>query len=305
MQAFRVQGHATPVFPPESNMEEEFAMEIDRDALLESLGGPAAARDLSSEAKADAIEDFLTLQLRKAGASLGGDGNGDGPKRYPTVAEVESRVNTKPFRNGAGFLFASNTGNVPKLAPIPVAPTIVDFFNLRFGADTTRNHCLQSAALAMKSGMTEEVILACLLHDTAAELMRTDHGWWGGQLYEPYVSERVAFAIRYHQALRFYPDKDYGYEYPELYRYLFGDDYVPAPHVEAAYKMVRNHKWYEDTRLVTTNDLYSFDPRAKVSIEPFLDIIGRRFKHPKEGLGNDNSPAAHMWRSLARPDSPL
>ena len=271
-------------------------MQIDREALMDSLGGAAAVRDLDHEARADAFEDFLTLQLKKVGADSG---------HYPTVAEMEERVSTKPFRNGAGFLFASNAGNVQKLPPMPAAPTIVDFFNLRFGADTTRNHCLQSAALAMKNGMSEEVILACLLHDTAAELVRTDHGWWGGQLYEPYVPEKVAFAIRYHQALRFYPDNEYGYEYPELYRYLFGIDYVPAPHVEAAWKMLKNHKWYPEARLVTTNDLYSFDPKAKVSIEPFLDILGRHFKQPKEGLGNDNSPVAHMWRSLARPDSPL
>jgi hypothetical protein len=90
-----------------------------------------------------------------------------------------------------------------------------------------------------------------------------------------------------------------------LYKYLFGEDYVPAPHVEAAWKMLRNHKWYMEPRLVTLNDLYSFDPHALVTIEPFLDILGRHFKQPKEGLGNDNSPVAHMWRALARPDSPL
>jgi hypothetical protein len=56
---------------------------------------------------------------------------------------------------------------------------------------------------------------------------------------------------------------------------------------------------------VTVNDLYAFDPNAKVSIEPFQDIIGRHFKQPKEGLGYDNSPSAHMWRTLARPDNPL
>lgn len=271
-------------------------MEIDRELFLEGLGGAEAVRDLDEEAKADAIEDFLSLQLKAVGADMG---------RYPTVAEVEQRIETKPFRNGAGFLFASNAGNVKILPEMPPAPTLVDFFNLRFGANTTRNHCLQSAALAMKNGLSEEVILACLLHDTAAELMRTDHGWWGGQLYEPYVPEKVAFAIRYHQTLRFYPDKEFGYEYPELYRYLFGEDYVPAPHVQAAWNMLRNHKWYMEPRLVTLNDLYSFDPNAKVSIEPFLDIIGRHFRQPREGLGNDNSPVAHMWRSLARPDSPL
>ena len=69
--------------------------------------------------------------------------------------------------------------------------------------------------------------------------------------------------------------------------------------------MVRNHKWYMEPRLVTVNDLYAFDPNAKVSLEPFTDIIGRHFKQPKEGLGNDNSPSAHMWRTIANPDAPL
>jgi hypothetical protein len=69
--------------------------------------------------------------------------------------------------------------------------------------------------------------------------------------------------------------------------------------------MLRDHKWYMEPRLVTLNDLYSFNPHAQVSIEPFEDIIGRNFKQPKEGLGNDDSAVAHMWRAIARPDSPL
>ena len=60
-----------------------------------------------------------------------------------------------------------------------------------------------------------------------------------------------------------------------------------------------------EPRLVTVNDLYAFDPNAVVSIDPFIDIIGRHFKQPKEGLGNDNSPVAHMWRTMANPDQPL
>ena len=230
-------------------------MEIDKRLFLEDLGGADAVRRLDPEARADAVEDFLAKQLKTIGIPADG--------HYPTVAEVEQRIETRPFRQGSGFLFVSNSSNVKRLAPMPANPTLADFFNLRFGVNTTRNHCLQSAALAMKNGLAEEVILACLLHDTGAELMRSDHGWWGAQLYEPYVPEKVAFAIRYHQTLRFYPDKETGYEYPELYRYLFGEDYVPAPHVEAAYKMLRNHKWYMLPRLVTLNDLYSFDPTRR------------------------------------------
>ena len=164
---------------------------------------------------------------------------------------------------------------------------------------------LQSATRALKTGMSEEVILACLLHDVVQALIKVDHGWWGAQLFEPYIPEKSTFAIRYHQALRFYPDSDAGYEYPDQYLRIFGHDYTPPEHIEATYKMVRNHKWYMEPRLVTVNDLYAFDPNAKVSLDPFTDIIGRHFKQPKEGLGNDNSPSAHMWRTIANPDAPL
>ena len=41
-------------------------------------------------------------------------------------------------------------------------------------------------------------------------------------------------------------------------------------------------------RLICVNDIYSFDPNAKVNLDDFVDIIGRNFKQPKEGLGFDN-----------------
>ncbi len=271
-------------------------MEIDRRLFITSLGGAAAVSLMSSEAKADALESFM-LQKLADGSATGGK------KKFPTAAEVEAQIVTRPYRRGAGNLFVSTRGNVKMLPPMPAKPTLVDYFNLRFGA--TRNHVLQSANLAMKHGMSEEVILACLLHDTVQELIKTDHGWWGAQIYEPYVPEKVAFAIRYHQALRFYADTEAGYEYPDLYRNMFGEDYKPEPYIEATYQMVRKHKWYMEPRLVTVNDLYAFDPNSVVTLDPFIDIIGRHFKQPKEGLGYDNNPVAHMWRSIARPDAPL
>ena len=273
-------------------------MELDRKALLDSLGGDAGIAEMSSEAKADALEHHLMHQLNddveRAAAGL---------TNYPTAAEVEAQIETRPFRRGVGNLFVSSSGNVKKLPPMPAKPTLADFFRLRF--QDTANHVLQSANLAMKNGMSEEIVLACLLHDTAHALIKVDHGWWGAQLYEPYVSEKVAFAIRHHQTLRFYEDKANGYEYPNLYRYLFGEDYRPEPYIEANYKFVLNHKWYLEARLVTVNDLYAFQPGVNPKLEQFSDIIGRHFKQPAEGLGFDNSPVAHMWRSIAMPDRPL
>jgi hypothetical protein len=278
-------------------------MEIDKKTFIDSLGGPEAAKRLDSEARADALESHMMAKLNQA-KSAQPEAAQNESKKYPSVAEVEAAIETRKYREGVGFMYVPRNGeNVRRLVSMPANPTLYDFFKLRF-MDTS-NHVLQSANLAMKNGMSEEIILACLLHDVVQEIIRTDHGWWGAQLFEPYVPEKVSFAIRYHQTLRYYPDPSVGYEYPDLYRQLFGADYVPPPYIEATYRMVRKHPWYMDARLVTVNDLYAFDPNAVVSIEPFRDIIGRHFKQPKEGLGNDGSPVAHMWRTIARPDQPL
>jgi len=254
---------------------------------------------MSAEAKAEALESYMMQQLNQQPSAAAQ------PKKFPKAADIEAQIETRGYRRGVGNLFLNTqaNGKVKKLQPMPAKPTFLDFFKLRM--DQTGNHVLQSANRAKKTGMTEEIILACLLHDTVHALIKTDHGYWGSQLYAPYVSEKVAFAVRYHQALRFYEDKEAGYEYPDLYRNMFGEDYVPLPHIQADYKMLKNHKWYMEPRMVTVNDLYAFEPGVVVNIEPFIDIIGRNFKNPKEGLGNDGSPVAHMWRAIAMPDNPL
>jgi hypothetical protein len=278
-------------------------MDINRETFLKTLGGAEAVNRMDSEERADALEHHMLSELNSA-LDRKQAGSPKETEKYPTAAEVEAQIETRKFRQCAGFLVVPRSGeNVKKLPPMPARPTLLDFFKLRF-MDTS-NHVLQSANLAMKNGLSEEIILACLLHDVVQEIIRTDHGWWGAQLFEPYVPEKVIFAIRYHQALRYYPDPAVGYEYPDLYRQLFGSDYVPPPYIEATYQMVRKHKWYMEPRLVTVNDLYAFDPNVVVTIDPFIDIIGRHFKQPKEGLGNDTSGVAHMWRTIARPDQPL
>lgn len=269
-------------------------MEIDRRAFLASLGGVAVVEAMDAEAKAEALEHYLSDRLDLA---LAGESSAEQVVPAPPEASV---------RRGAGSLFTprgpENDRKMPVLAPMPEKPTLVDFFNLRFAP---ANHVLQSATRALKTGMSEEVVLACLMHDVVQNLIKVDHGWWGAQMIEPYVSEKVSWAIRYHQALRFYPDTSVGYEYPELYVRMYGKDYVPPAYIKAAYDFARKHKWYMEARLITVNDLYAFDPNAKVSLDPFIDIIGRHFKQPKEGLGFDGSPTAHMWRTMMYPDNPL
>jgi len=190
-------------------------------------------------------------------------------------------------------------GDDPRLPKMPERPTLFDFFKYRFGPST---HLLQSARLAMKRGENEKIVLACLLHDIAnIGFIRGDHGYWGAQLVEPYGDPEVSWAIRHHQALRFFADESVGYEYPKAYVKLFGPDYKPEPYIQAAYREARKHKWYMTSRLITVNDLYAFDPAVRVNLEEFTDVVGRNFKQPKEGLGFDGSPTAHMWRTIIWP----
>jgi hypothetical protein len=280
-------------------------MDVDRRALFEKLGGEEKVARMSHEARADALEDFQTEALDKTVARKNAD-------RYPTVAELANQIDKRDFRRGEGKLFyhpnhiakgATYQGaTVKRLPPMPENPTLMDFFKLRFGSAA---HLLQSAALAKRKGLSEEVVLACLLHDMGSYLMKAEHGYYGAQIIEPYVSEKVTFAVRYHQALRFFPDPSVGYEYPVGYYKTFGVDYEPTPYITAEYEFARNHTWYMEARLVTMNDLYAFDPNAVVYLEEFEDIIGRHWKNPKEGLGYDHTPVSHMWRAMINPDAPL
>lgn len=266
-------------------------MWIDREAFFAALGGEARADAMSDEGRVDALDRYLLEQL-------------NAPDYEARVAPQGPNGQAPTTRRGIGQLFVDDRRRPAELAPMPKRPTLLDFLRLRSTLPTVR-HLLQSAEDARRSGAADEEILACLLHDLGQALIRVDHGWWCAQLVEPYVSEQVAFAIRYHQALRFFPDESVGYTYPEIYLRVFGKDYVPEDYITEAYEYARGHRWYMAARMVTVHDLYAFDPTASVSLDPFVDIIGRHFHQPEEGLGFDNSAVAHMWRSLIFPDHPL
>ena len=149
------------------------------------------------------------------------------------LADGEWSGNEKKTFN-LGPLKPSLMGEDPRLPSMPENPTLLDFFNLRFGP--SKQHLLQSAALAQKNNLPEKMILACLLHDISViAFFRPDHGYWGAQMLEPYVDEEVSWAIRMHQALRFFPDKEVGYEYPEAYAKRFGADYKVESYIPVSY----------------------------------------------------------------------
>jgi hypothetical protein len=248
------------------------------------------ARPMTLSERADELEEQMMHELTE---------------RIATKSVLFNLADGKVEMASGPALQAANPGKYflmgedPRLPRMPDKPTLVDFFKCRLASTA---HLLQSATHALKGGHSEKVVLACLLHDIGvAGFIRCDHGYWGAQMIEPYVDEEVSWAVRVHQALRFFPDEAAGYAYPDMYVKYFGADYQPEPYIVAEYERARRHKWYGTARLICVNDIYSFDPNAKVSLDDFVDIVGRNFKQPKEGLGFDNSPSSHMWRTLMWP----
>jgi len=194
-------------------------------------------------------------------------------------------------------------GDNPALPRMPERPGLLDFFRHRF-SDIAVRHLLTSAKRALDAGQEEKVVLACLLHDISNGcFVRADHGYWGAQMIAPYVSEEIAWAVQYHQPLRYFADETVGYSYPESYDRFFGPDYDPPAYIKRDAAYARKHKWYMTSRLVTIYDFYFFEDYPEVDPEIFTDIIGRHFREPEEGLGFDSSPTAHMWRTMIWPNN--
>ncbi|MBV8977880.1 MAG: HD domain-containing protein [Alphaproteobacteria bacterium] len=224
------------------------------------------------------------------------------PQPIATIGDFEGAAEKRVLAElGPGTLLMA--GDNPALPQMPARPRLLDFYRLRF-SNAARSHLLQSAMLARKAGHGEKIVLACLLHDIAmGALMRTDHGYWGAQLIAPYVDEEVAWAVRHHQALRFFPDPAVGYEYPQAYLRFWGPDYEVPGYLKRDFEAAREHRWYMSARTITLYDLYAFEDNVNIDPGEFEDLIGRHFKQPEEGLGFDNSPTAHMWRTMIWPDN--
>jgi hypothetical protein len=160
-------------------------------------------------------------------------------------------------------------GDNPELPPMPRAPRLLDFFRLRF-TDIAFRHLLQSAKLAFDQGFDETVIVACLLHDIAiAALMRTDTGTGSPA----------------HRTLR------------------IGRDSVGGKASSGA--ALFSGREHMTARLITINDVYSFEEDCEIDPEMFTDIVGRHFKQPREGLGFDGPASAYMWRTMIWPTNAL
>ena len=252
------------------------------------LAGERATPDMSPEDKDDLLEETMLSLLDKQAMT-------------PFFAKVGLTA-AGGFSGSRGLYLMHEE---PRLPTMPEAPTLLDFFKKRVLLNKRGGtHLLQSAALAKKNGLPDKLVLACLVHDIAVVgHVRSDHGYYGAQLIEPYVDEEVTWAVRYHQALRFFPDADYGYEYPDLYVRAFGENYKPPAYIVEAAEYARSHKWYiprvSSRRTISTRSTRTCMWTSTSSTA----LSSAACAQPKEGLGFDGSPSAHMWRSIIWPNN--
>src|ERR1051326_1332858 len=98
-------------------------IQIDRRLFIAGLGGAAAVKLMSSEAKAEALESYMMQQLNNPTAA-------NPSKKFPKAADIEAQISTRSYRRGVGNLFLNTApdGKVKKLTPMPPRPTFLVSF---------------------------------------------------------------------------------------------------------------------------------------------------------------------------------
>ena len=141
---------------------------------------------------------------------------------------------------------------------------------------------------------SEKIVLACLLHDIAVSaFIRADHGYWAAQLLEPYVDEEVTWAIRYHQALRFFPDESAGYAIPEPTQAVRCGLPARALH-RPGLPEARDHKWYMCSRLIcSTTSTRSIQPSVWSSRSSPTSSAGTSSSR-RRASASTQAPRAHV-----------
>src|SRR4030095_1485979 len=74
-------------------------LNVNREEVVASLGGEEAVQRMDHDARADALEEFLSGRLD---AIVAAKKRG---KEFPTVAELADKVDTRGYRRGTGKLF--------------------------------------------------------------------------------------------------------------------------------------------------------------------------------------------------------
>ena len=122
-------------------------------------------------------------------------------------------------------------------------------------------HSLQSATRAYKNNESEEMVVACLLHDIGDELAPLNHSEYAASVLKPYVSEKTHWIIEKHGEFQMY-----------YYAHHLGADRLKR-------EKYKDHKYYQDTiNFCEKYDQCSFDPEYKsMRLEEFAPMVKRIF----------------------------
>ena len=122
-------------------------------------------------------------------------------------------------------------------------------------------HSLQSATRAYKNKESEEMVVACLLHDIGDELAPLNHSEYAATVLKPYVSEKTHWIIEKHGEFQMY-----------YYAHHLGADRFKR-------EKYRDHKYYQATvDFCEKYDQCSFDPNYKsMSLKDFEPMVRNIF----------------------------
>ena len=129
-------------------------------------------------------------------------------------------------------------------------------------------HVLQGASRAFREGMSEEFIIAVILHDVGDELAPFSHSEMAAAILRPFVSDKLYWIVKHHGLFQMY-----------YYAHHFQDDR------NARDKFI-NHQWYQDAiDFCHLYDQNCFDPKYDTyPLEFFEPILRRVVSKPSENF---------------------
>jgi predicted HD phosphohydrolase len=126
-------------------------------------------------------------------------------------------------------------------------------------------HSLQAATRALRAGEPEDMIVACLLHDSAVGIAPANHGQVAAEILKPYVSEETYWVVRHHGIVQ------------KLQ--MVNHPYWGSGVAEETVAPLRSNPYFARTRQFCDDyDGASFDPDYDtLPIETFEPIVARVF----------------------------
>jgi predicted HD phosphohydrolase len=124
---------------------------------------------------------------------------------------------------------------------------------------TRLEHSLQAATRAHRAGESEEMVVACLLHDIGDVLGPANHSEVAAAVLRPYVSERIYWIVKHHGLFQ---------------GYYYNHHYDEDPNAREKH---RDHEWFDDTvQFCAEYDQMSFDPDYDSEPLEFFEPMVRR-----------------------------